>query len=249
MFLCIGYMVRNNFQFDFKLSSFRIYGDQLSRIVKIGLPACIQNGITSISFLFITAIVNVVGGVSASAAVGAVGKFNSFAFMPTLAMSASISTMAAQNIGANRMDRAVEACRIGTVFSVIITWAFFAFVQIFPAWILTLFGNDPQMIRDGVTYLRSFSFDFLLIPFIFCINGFLIGGGHTLFTLSTSVFSSVLLRAPVCYFLGVTADWGLLGVGVGAPVASAGVLVVIIIYLCTGKWRRNMIQKEDGREF
>jgi putative MATE family efflux protein len=241
MFLCIGYMVRNGFQFDFKWSSFRIYGDQLARIIKIGLPTCIQNGVTSLSFLFITSLVNVVGGVSASAAVGAAGKFNSFAFMPTLAISASISAMAAQNIGANRLDRAVQTCRIGTAFSVAVTWIFFVFVRLFPAAILRIFGDDPAMIQDGVVYLSAFSFDFLLIPFIFCISGFLIGGGHTLFTLITGICSSVLLRVPVCYFLGISAGWGLFGVGLGAPVASAGVLLVIIGYLFTGKWKRSVI--------
>ncbi|MDR1905243.1 MAG: MATE family efflux transporter [Treponema sp.] len=242
MFLCIIYMIRNGFQFDFKPSSFKIYGDQLRLIFKIGLPTCIQNSVTSVSFLFITTIVNIVGGVSASAAVGAVGKFNSFAFMPTQALSASISAMSAQNIGAKRLDRAVQACRIGTAFSVCITYAFFVVVQIFPAAILRLFGDDPQMIQNGVTYLRSFSFDFLLIPFIFCINGFLIGGGHTMFTLINSMFSSVLLRVPICYFFGVTLNWNLLGVGMGAPAASAGVLLVIIIYLITGKWKHNAVK-------
>jgi putative MATE family efflux protein len=241
MFLCIVYMMRNDFQFDFKLRSFRIYGDQLSRIFKIGMPTCLQNSVTSLSFLFLTALVNIVGGVSASAAAGAVGKFNSFAFMPTMAISASIAAMSAQNIGAGRLDRAVQSCRIGMIFSACVTFAFFILVRIFPASILRIFGDDPRMIRDGVTYLRSFSYDFLLIPFIFCINGFLIGGGHTLFTLINSLLSSVLLRVPVCYILGISLGWGLKGVGLGAPVASAGVLIVIIIYLCTGRWRYNAI--------
>jgi putative MATE family efflux protein len=239
MFLCIIYMVRNGFHFDFKLSSFRIYREEFRLIFKIGLPTCIQNSITSISFIFITAIVNIVGGVSASAAVGAVGKFNSFAFMPAMAMSASVSAMAAQNIGAGRLDRAVQACRIGTIFSVIVTYSFFVFVQFFPERILLLFGNDPEMIQNGVTYIKTFSFDFLLIPFIFCINGLLIGGGHTLFTLINSILSSVLLRAPVCYFFAVTLDWKLLGAGMGAPAASAGVLLMIIGYLFTGRWKTN----------
>ncbi|QQO08500.1 MATE family efflux transporter [Breznakiella homolactica] len=245
MFLCIGYMVRNNFQFDFKWSSFKIYGDQLRLILKIGLPTCIQNSVISLSFLFITAIVNVVGGVSASAAVGAVGKFNSFAFMPTQAISASISAMSAQNIGARRMDRAVQACRIGTVFAVAITYLFFIFVQIFPGTVIRLFGDDPQMIENGITYLRSFSFDFLIIPYVFCINGFLIGGGHTLFTLVNSLLSSILLRVPVCYFFGVILDWGLFGVGLGAPVASAGTLLIIVIFLVSGRWKHNAVQVDQ----
>jgi putative MATE family efflux protein len=242
MFLTIRYMIRNNFQFDFKLRSFKIYGDQLRLIVKIGLPTCIQNGVTSVSFIFLTAIVNIVGGVSASAAVGAVGKFNSFAFMPTQAMSASVSAMAAQNIGAKRMDRAVQTCRIGTIFSVCITYTFFILVRLFPASILRLFGDDPRMIQDGVIYLRSFAFDFLVIPFIFCINGFLIGGGHTLFTLINSMMTSVFLRAPVCYFFGITLGWGLGGVGLGAPVASAGVLLVIVVFLLSGQWKHNAVK-------
>jgi Na+-driven multidrug efflux pump len=165
--------------------------------------------------------------------------------MPTMAMSASISAMSAQNFGAGRIDRAVSACRIGTIFSACVTFAFFIFIQVFPASILRLFGDDPQMIQDGVTYVRSFAFDFLLIPFVFCFNGFLIGGGHTFFTFVNGMMSSILLRAPVCYFLGVTLGWGLKGVGLGAPVASAGVLVVIMIYLYTGKWKHNVIRHEQ----
>jgi putative MATE family efflux protein len=242
MFLCIAYMIKNDFQFDFKRSSYHIYKDQLALIFKIGLPTSVQNGVTSLSFLFITAIVNVVGGVSASAGVGAVGKFNSFAFMPTMAISASVSTMSAQNIGAHRMDRAILSCRIGTVFAVCTSYLFFALVQLFPTQIVGLFGNDPAMIRDGAIYIRTFSFDFLVIPFTFCINGFLIGGGHTLFTLINSLIAAVLLRAPVCYFFGVVMEWGLPGVGLGAPVASAGALCVIIGFLLSGRWRRNAVK-------
>jgi putative MATE family efflux protein len=244
VFLCIGYMVRNDFYFDFKLSSFKIYGDQLRLIFKIGFPTCIQNSVTSFSFMFLTAIINIIGGVSASAAVGAVGKFNSFAFMPAFALSASVSAMSAQNFGARRPDRAAKACFIGTAFSVCITYAFFIFVELFPAFVVRLFGDDPQMIQDGVVYLRVFAFDFLIIPFVFCINGFLIGGGHTVFTLITGMLSAVLLRAPVCWFFGVTLGWGLAGVGLGAPVASLGVLIIIVAYLFTGKWKNNVIQHE-----
>ena len=243
MFLCIGYLKKNDFQFDFRPKSFRIYREQAALIFRFGLPQCIQNGVTSISFLFNTTIVNMIGGVSASAAVGAAGKFNSFAFMPTQAITASISAMSAQNFGAGLVDRAAQACRIGTAFAVAITWSFFVFVQLFPASVLRLFGSDPAMITDGMQYLRSFAFDFLVIPFVFCINGLLNGGGHTLFTLITGMFAAVLLRVPTSYFFGVVMNWGLFGVGLGAPVASAGVLIVVLIYLLSGKWKINAVGK------
>ena len=245
VFLCIRYMKKNNFEFDFKLRSFRIYGERLKLIFKIGLPTSIQNSIVSISFTVIMTIVNMVGGVTASAGVGAVGRFSNFAFMPVMAMSTSVAAMAAQNFGAGRLDRAVSACRIGTAFSVCVSYSFFILVRIFPVPILSLFGSDPLMIRDGVTYLQSSSFDLLLIPFIFCINGFLIGGGHTFFTLLNGVFAAVLLRVPLCYFFGVALGWGLKGVALGAPAASIGTLIIMMIFLSTGRWKHNIIRPAE----
>ena len=63
-----------------------------------------------------------------------------------------------------------------------------------------------------------------------------------MFTLVSSMLSSVLLRVPVCYIFGVLLDWGLFGVGLGAPVASAATLLLIIIFLLSGKWKHNVVQ-------
>jgi putative MATE family efflux protein len=240
VYLCIRYLRKHNFHFDFRrISSYKIYWPRLVLIIKHGLPACIQNTVVNLSFMFITSIVNVVGGVSASASVGAISKFRRFASLPVISIGTSISAISAQNFGAGLFDRAKEACKFGIIFSVIISYIFFALVQIFPDSILRIFGDDPAMIQDGVTFLRSYTFDLLLFPFVYCINSFLIGGGHTLFALINSIFSSILLRAPACYFFGITLGWGLTGVGLGTPVTSAWVLAAIIIFLKSGVWKRR----------
>jgi len=241
-------MIKRGFHFDFKPSSFRIYKEQLRLIIKIGLPTAVQNGVVSLSFLFLTAIVNLAGGMSASAAVGAVGRFNGFVFMPVIALSMSISTISAQNIGAGKIDRAAKACKSGTIIAVCISYLFFILVQVFPDKILLLFGSDEQVISDGVAYLRTFSFDFLVIPFVFCINGLLIGGGHTMFTLFNSILSSVILRVPVCYIFGITLDYGISGVGMGVPVASLGSLIIIIFFLMSGRWKHNATGITPGKQ-
>ncbi|MDR0909221.1 MAG: MATE family efflux transporter [Spirochaetaceae bacterium] len=243
MFLCIIYLLRNNFQFDFKLKSFKIYGPELKLILKIGFPTCIQNSITSLSFTFIQSVTNIVGGVAGSAAVGAVGKINSFAFMPVNAISASISSVAAQNFGARKVDRAVKSLVYGIISSVIITYTFFALVRIFPAEFVRIFGDDPEVIAQGVSYITTQAYDFLVIPFVFCLNGFLIGGGHTLFTLINSLLSSVIFRAPLCYIFGVTLGWGVRGVGVAAPAASLATLLIIAGFMLTGRWKQNAVMR------
>ena len=239
--LCIVYLRMRDFVFDFHPSSFKIHREYLSKILTIGAPSAIQSGVTSISFMFITALVNTLGGVNASAAVGIVGKFNGFAIMPASAMSASVSTMCAQNIGANKWDRAIKTCKVGTAIAFGISVTIFVVAQAFPVQILSMFDRNPEMISYGVEYMRSFAFDYILVPFVFCITGLFVGAGHTAFSMMTNMLSALLLRIPVSYIFSSVLGLGLFGVGLGAPFASAGSCILITAYLISGKWRVNKV--------
>ena len=241
--LCIIYLRSRNFVFDFRPSSFKINREYLARILKIGSPSAIQSGLTSVSFMFITALVNVTGGVNASAAVGIVGKFNSFAIMPASAMSASVSTMCAQNIGANKWDRAIKTCKIGTAIAWVIGICIFAVAQLFPVQILSMFDRNPEMIAYGVEYMRAFAFDYILVPFVFCVTSLFTGAGHTGFAMLSNMISALLLRIPGAYICSAVFGLGLFGIGLGAPIASVGSCILITGYLISGKWRENKVIK------
>ena len=248
MFLCVVYLKKNDFIFDFKLKSFGFHPDEIKMILKIGIPTSIQNTLVSFSFLFLTALVNTIS-VTASAAVGAVAKLNGFAILPAIAMSASISAMSAQNIGAGEMGRAKKTMGIGMLIAMSISIVIFALVQLFPEVCLRLFDDDPEMIASGVQYLRSFSFDYLIVPFQFSMTGLFIGSGHTTFTLINSAVSSLLARIPACYIFGITLGYGLWGIGLGAPVASAVGVVLSLIFYLSGRWKKmTIIHRHDARD-
>ena len=239
MITCIVVMIRNDFVFDFKPSSFSIKKEKAVKSWKLGTPTAIQNGITSISFMIITTLVNVIGGVNASAAVGVVAKFNSFAVLPAVAMGASISTMCAQNIGAGKWDRAVKTCKIGTVIAFCISGCIFIVAQTSFEHILRLFNDEPEMLKYGVQYIRTFSFDYLLMPFVFCINGLFTGAGHTAFSMVNNMLSAIVLRVPVAVAFGLVLNLGLTGVGLGGPMASVGAIILIVVFLISGRWKEN----------
>jgi putative MATE family efflux protein len=243
MFLCIRYLRQKDFLFDFKFSSFRIDRGQLKTILKIGMPAAIQNTVVSMSFLFITKLVSMVGGTTALAAAGVVGKFNSFAILPAIGMSAAVSTMAAQNIGAGKWDRALKSTRIGMVIAIGFSLTAFLVAQLFPEAIIALFDKNPKTIADGVAYMRSFTFDYLIVPFVFCLNGLYIGAGHTTFSLITGLVSSLLARIPASYLFGKALGWGLSGLGLGAPVASLVSLMMVLGFFLSGRWKVNVADR------
>ena len=243
MILCIIYLSKNNFIFDFSLESFRAFSKkQLKLILKVGIPTSIQNVASGLSFLFLTTLVNTMG-VMASAAVGAVGKLNGFAILPGVAMSTSVSAMSAQSIGAGEYKRASHTMYTGVAVSLGISIIIFALVGIFPETFMRMFGKDPEFIECGVNYIKTFKYDYLIAPVFFCYNGLFIGSGHTTFSLINGMLSSILFRIPASFVFGIALQYGLSGVGLGAPVASIAALALCITFYLSGKWKKIVIPK------
>lgn len=244
LILAAFYLSRNKFIFDFKLKSFKIHKDKMNLMIRLGIPSSVQSIIVNISFLVMTAVVNGMGSLGydaakASGAVGVVGKFNSFAILPAVAMSSSVSAFAAQNIGAGKHDRAKKSLYVGTVIALGISAVLFSLVQIAPEAIVSIFNEDPQVCAYGVEYIKTFSFDFLFVAILFCCNGLIMGAGHTKFTLLTGSLSSLLLRIPVAVLFGKALGWGLSGVGLACPAASLISLCLGIWFVATGRWERD----------
>ena len=240
MILAIIYLKRKKFIFDFKLKNFSIDRDKAKRLFTLGLPLSLQEVLLWGSFLVIVSIANNMG-VSESAAVGIVAKVETFAMLPPMALSYAMSALAAQNIGASKPIRAKKSLNISILLSLLCSFFFFGWAQIFPESIMNIFKADTAVVLAGVTYLKSFSFDFMLVAFKFNLNGFLNGCGSTTFAMLNGVISSVLIRVPLAYFLGLYIQKSMLGLGAAAPIASIVSVIVSLIYIRTGKWKSTNV--------
>ncbi|MDR0292530.1 MAG: MATE family efflux transporter [Oscillospiraceae bacterium] len=237
------YLARSGFMFDFKRKSFVIHRDKLKLILRLGIPASISQVAVNLSFLLMSALVNGYG-LSVSAAAGLAGRFNGFAIMPAQAVSNSVSMMSAQNLGADRHDRAIHTMRVGILLSLAVGIPVFAAAQLFTTQIMGVLSTVPDVIAAGAVYMRAFSWDYLLVPFVFCFVGLVNGAGHANVTLLNTFISSVGLRVPAALLLSRVFGLGLSGVGLAAPAASAGALIFLLLYLSTGRWRSVVIRGE-----
>lgn len=237
-FLCAGvYLSRAGFVFDFRPRSFAIKKDKVLLLLKLGIPSSVQSIVVNLSFLLMTTLVNGFG-VNASAAVGVAGKFNSFAILPAVAMSSSVSAIAAQNIVARLYKRAKQTMIDGMVIAMIFSVIVFTVARLFPEEILKIFTDDEQVIAYGAKYLPAFAFDYLFVPFQFCFSGLINASGHTTFSFIVSTVSSIGVRIPVAWFLSRT-SLELAGVGYGAPFATFIGAIMALIFILSGKWKQN----------
>ena len=239
--LAMRHLKKKGFVFEFKLDNFRIDKEKFRALFKLGLPNSIQNLVVGFSFLLMTVLVNALKIPAAATAVGIVGKFNGFAILPAIAMSAAVSSMAAQNLGAGLFERARKTMYSGMLLAFPLGAAFFLWAFLAPESIMKIFIDDPAVIAQGILYIKYFSLDYLFVTFFFCVNGLLMGAGLSRFTMINGMMSSVLLRIPVAYLFGMIMNWGLEGIGLAAPAATVGAGIIGFIYYKMGKWKRTLV--------
>lgn len=235
-----------DFPFDFKRASFRMRRDKVVKTLRLGAPVALQEVLVSLSFLIITAIVNHMGVVAQSAAVGVVERVILFAMTAPFAFLSAISAMTAQNMGAARPERAGAALKYGMLFCLMLDVAVFVLLQLLTPQAVGLFTPDGEVVRHGVRYLRTYSIDCILVTFVFCLNGFFNGCGRTGFTLLNSLVSTFAVRVPLVFVLSLIPGVTLLQIGIAAPAASVLQIAIQLIYLRSGRWRGQSLLQTAG---
>lgn len=231
------YLKVKGFGLEVKAKHIRLDRQKTGGILRFGTPVALQEALVNISFLIITAILNSKGLIE-SAAVGVVEKVICFAMLPTTAMSMAIAAMTAQNIGADRADRAKLCLKYGMLFTLGIAAVIVVFIEVGGGpLLLSIFTKDSQTVSVGFWYLRSYAMDIILVCFIFCMNGFFNGCGKTFFTMAHSLIATFAVRVPLAWLFSVTAGFGMFEMGLAAPIASVCSIVMCFVYFKAGKWR------------
>ncbi len=241
MISCIVYLVRHDFVFDFKKSSFSFDKEMFKSLMKVGVPNGVQHAATNLSFLVMVAMINDIGGVAGNAAAGIVGKFNSFALLLQIAFNTSASTMISQNIGANKMWRAKKVMVCCLVMCSIMSAVTYTVAYFFPEEIMRFFGAAPDVVAEGVIYMSAFRYEYVFVPIIIALNSMFLGNGSGWVLLVTNLFSSFIVRIPAALYLGSTLGLGLYGIGLAVPVASCVGAILVILFYFTKGWRKNSL--------
>lgn len=225
------YLRKGNFVFKFKFTGIKFDIETAKELFKIGLPLSLQDTLIPLSFLFLFSLANSMG-VSASAAYGSVIRLNAFMMLPAGSFAMALTALTAQNLGAGNMKRSVNALKLSILFAFSFGLVFFLWQQIAPYSAIAIFSTDKSVLHEGARYLKSFSFDYLIVPFVFCLNGFFFGCGRTVFAAANAIFSAFAVRIPLAFILCTTIpNATLFHLGIAPPSASIVTTSSALIYL------------------
>lgn len=234
---------RKDFPFEFKWKNFRMHREQSRLLLKLGIPVALQDFCIGISFILITAFINRIG-LDESASVGVVSRVTCIAMLVSTAFMSAIAAMSAQNIGAGQPKRAMSAMKWGVALSFVFSAVLFVLIQLFPSPILGFFTNEAGVIEQGTLYMRSNMIDALLVAFVFCINGFFSGCGHTRFSMVNNLISTFGVRVVGTLIISLIPGTNMFHIGLAAPAASAVQIIIQLFYLRFGNWRHNTVLTE-----
>lgn len=230
---------RRGLGFSFSPRDIHFHRVKVGRILRLGTPVALQDGLVSISFLVILSIVNSLG-LMASAGVGVAEKLCGFIMLVPSAFSQSVTTFVAQNVGAGRLDRARKCLGQGILaslcFGVVIGYLSFFHGSVLAG----LFNGDPAIVSAAADYLRAYAIDVLMTSFLFPFIGYFNGRGSTGFVMVQGLVGAFCIRIPVSFFMSRLLPVSLFRVGLATPCSS-----LTQILLCGGYflWLRSKDKK------
>lgn len=249
------FFIKGDFRFKFTKANFVIVWHLVGKYVRIGVPIGLQNMLINISFLFIVSIVNKMGGENSACAAGygIVNRLNGFAMLPAISFAMAMSALTAQNIGAKKFLRALRTLYTALAFTMALGVVFLLCMQLVPGVFIGMFldSADPssaEVVEQGILYARSFSIEYILVPIVFCTNGFFIGSGHSMFSMTNNLTSTFLLRVPISYFVSLMTGATLFHIGLAAPAASLFSAVLSMIFLVSGRWKHGAKKQIAGEK-
>lgn len=205
----------------------------LPTIIRIGAPLSLAGVLLSVIYMWLTRFTSRFG-TAALAALGVGHKMEGLGFIAISGFALAASALVGQNLGAGQEARAREAVRLTVGYCLVVTVTTAIAFLLIPGRLVSLFTSDPQVIADGILYLRVIAFAQIGQSFELILEGALAGAGYTLWPQVVST-SLTALRIPL------SAWWsqaiGLLGIWLALSVTAISRGIAMILFWKSGRWR------------
>ena len=211
-------------------NDFRPQHTVMGKILKIGFPIALQDGLIQISFIVITIIANR-RGLNDAAAVGIVEKVMSFLFLIPSSMLSTVSALGAQNIGAGKAERAKLTLRYAALIAVCFGTVTAITIQFIAEPVVALFTNaatqdGAETVRLGGQYLRGYVWDCIFAGIHFSFSGYFCACGKSIISFIHNIIAILLVRIPGVYLTSLLFPTTLFPMGLAT---AAGSLLSVMI--------------------
>jgi putative MATE family efflux protein len=176
-------------------------------------------------------------GTRTTAAYGACFQLWNYIQMPAFAVGSAVSSMVAQNVGAQLWDRVSRIALLGVLYNIVLTGTLVVLVTLVSHQMFELFLGDNLSAIEIARHIHSrVSWSFVLFGVSFVLSSVMRATGAVIPPLGILFIALWLVRIPFAYALtpslGADAVWWSFGVG------SVVSVILCSVYYRSGRWKR-----------
>jgi len=242
--LCLIKLLHMRDVFDLNLRMLRLRKDAALRIIRLGIPSGLTQGIMAVAMLVVQALTNSMGEQVMACNV-IIMRVDGFAMMPNMTFGQAMSVYTGQNVGAKRLDRVESGLKQGGIMAVAVSTTITIVLLFFGRFLFDLFTDTTELMDLAVRMMRILAVGYICIAVTQVLGGIMRGCGDTMTPMWITLCTTILLRIPVAYglaYLTRSAEYSN-----GRPEAlfvslliswSMGALISYIVFR-RGKWKKK----------
>ena len=222
-----------NFQYDREI---------IKNLLKLGIPSGIQNLVISTGIGITQVFIDKFGTVAIASFAAISVMINTILYV-SWSISAGVSIIAGQNMGAKKLDRVKETLREGLIICLIFTLIISLISFFIPKLYLMIFLQKEavEAINIGVTGSKILAIPYLFMILLLIFDSLYNGVGDNFTAMIITIISIWGIRIPLIAYTsgayGVNGLW----VGLGLSYVLSGILSYG--YYKTGRWKTKGIVK------
>ena len=248
--LCYWKLTRMQNVFDLDGKYLKLVPSMAMRIVRIGFPSGITQGIMATAGMVVQTLTNSMGEMFIACNV-IVMRVDGFAMLPNLTFGQAMSVYTGQNVGANKLDRVHQGTKQGSIMALAVSTVITAVLLVFGRYLFAIFTDTQELIDLAVKMMRVLAVGYICVSVTQVLGGVMRGAGDTMTPMWISLISTIVLRVPTAYlmaYLTKSADYPN-----GHPISiftsllvswSLGMVITLVVFKI-GKWKKKMYASAD----
>ncbi|NOZ04009.1 MAG: MATE family efflux transporter [FCB group bacterium] len=213
----------------FEVFSLRLNKEMIFRQIRLALPQGAQGMLVTVGFALFYKIVGMIGTIEL-AATEVVFTILQTSFMPGAGIGQGCATLVGKYMGEKDLRKAEISIVEGVRWSFWIMGSIGVVFLMVPQFIIPIFTNDPQVIKNGIIGLRLAGLVQFADAFGLTLWFALSGAGNTKFPAVVEAMIMWLFFLPAGYFTGIVLGWGFIG-----PWVCLGLYILLFASILTWK--------------
>ncbi|MEG0410540.1 MAG: MATE family efflux transporter [Erysipelotrichaceae bacterium] len=232
--LIVILLMRSKEHYRLIIKDIRMDLELLKKIIKLGLPSGVQNGIISFSNLIVQANINSFGSF-AMAGCSAYIKIDGFIILPIMSFAMAITTFTGQNMGAQEYERVKKGIKTCIKMACITIACTCLLMLCLGENLIRIFNSDERVIYYGVYMMKILLPGYIFLSISHVLSGVLRGAGKTMVPMVIMVLNWCLLRI-VWIYLAMPFFHDIAVVFAGYPITWITSSLCIYLYFKKGNW-------------